>query len=141
MLAINVNYITICFFYCEPKVVESWPMALSSKHIFILRVPVHSHLGKHDRDFSNLQFHAADPEGSPLDWKPQIYVVPSGKLGILKGGLLHLSDVRSILGKDDIISLAVKTTEDKLQKKRTGSSNRVGPTNMDPIYYAIFFTF
>ena len=84
-----------------------------------MRVPINGAVGKDDKDYSNVGFAAMDLEGKPIDWEPKCYIVPSGTLGTLKGGLLHMSDHRSALNKDDVVGVAVESTKQCVEKKRT----------------------
>ena len=98
-------------------------MSLSpSEHYFYLEIPRDTPLGTGEKDFSNVTFGAYDMDGKLLDPPPEVYIVPHGRLGVLKGGLYNISDIRDPLTKADVAELAVETTRSHLDRKRTGLS-------------------
>lgn len=64
-----------------------------------------------------MRFVAMTPDGQ-LDASQKLCVVPTGKLGSLKGGLLNLDDFRKPLSKDDVKQIAFDATKAHLSKKR-----------------------
>ncbi|CAK9092325.1 Uncharacterized protein (Fragment) [Durusdinium trenchii] len=69
-------------------------------------------LGKSDRDFSNVSTSRVNLDGEILG-EPTVAIFATGKLGILKGGLLHVSDVRKILSKEDICESAMVSAQEE----------------------------
>jgi len=102
---------------------EHCPVSLSpSEHYFYLEIPRDTPLGTGEKDFSNVTFGAYDMDGKLLDPPPEVYIVPHGRLGVLKGGLYNISDIRDPLTKADVAELAVETTRSHLDRKRIGLS-------------------
>lgn len=112
-----------------------------TKMLFVVKLPFDEPLGKSDRDFSNVSTSRVNLDGEILG-EPTVAIFATGKLGILKGGLLHVSDVRKILSKEDICESAMVSAQEELMKKRTGLRSEVlhsqlgklslALTNMDP---------
>lgn len=96
------------------------PLSLhpSNKQVYVIEIPSDSSLGRSDADFSNINHWLVDMEGNHL-CNPMVQVFANGKLGTLKGGLLHLSDARSVLSKEDLCDLAMEDTSVRLTNKRT----------------------
>lgn len=79
-----------------------------------------SPLGKNEKDFSNVRVEMYGPEGVMIAGDPKIRFFAEGKLGGLKGGLLDLHTKRKVMNQEDIKNLAEETTDQIIQKKRTG---------------------
>lgn len=90
----------------------------NSKQLFIIEIPSESSLGTSDSDFSNVKIWLVDLDGNHV-CEPPVHICANGKLGTLKGGLLHLSDARDVLTKQDLQKLAIQDTSGILYKKRT----------------------
>lgn len=100
------------------KALDAIPIAMCPKDfLFFCLVPIHGPLGKNDKDASNVRFMALTPDGQ-LDPSQKLCVVPTGKLGSLKGGLLNLDDFRKPLSKEDVQQMAFDATKARLSKKR-----------------------
>lgn len=106
------------------ELVEAMPLVLCPKdYIFFISVPRKGPLGTNDRDASKVVFAAMNSDGE-LNPDFKVCVVPNGKLGTLKGGLLNLADFRVPLGKDEIKQMAVESTKEKLNRKRFGLEDK-----------------
>lgn len=90
----------------------------SSKKFFVIEISHTSSLGNSDTDFSNVKHWQVDGEGNFIS-EPVVAYMPNGRLGALKGGLLHVSDFRKPLSKSDVQSIAMQEVSRKLQQKRT----------------------
>lgn len=88
--------------------------------LIVVTIPAYNALGDSEKDFSGVTTHAVDLEGKLTEVTSHVFFPASGRLGTLHGGLLFLNDFRSVLSKEDITNLAVKTTEQGLLKKRMG---------------------
>ena len=79
-----------------------------------------SPLGKNEKDFSYVGVEMYGPEAVVIPGDPKIRFFAEGKLGGLKGGLLDLHTKRRVMNQEDIKILAEETTDQLLEKKRTG---------------------
>lgn len=50
----------------------------------------------------------------------ETFIVPNGKLGSLKGGLLFLDDFRAPLAKEEVSGLAIEHAQSVLSRRRRG---------------------
>ena len=102
------------------KILENMPIKhMPESPIPIFKVPVDESLGKDEKDFSNVTISAITAEGQVVAG-PEVFFVPGGKLGTLKGGLLFLNDFRAPLSKDDVANMALECTKQRLSSKRKG---------------------
>ena len=108
-------------FVSIPEVLEEMPLSISrSDTLFLMKIPAEEFLGTSEKDFSNVKYTQHDNEGNLTSESPQLAFPCGGRLGCLKGGLLHLEDVRNILTREEIQNMAVEQTSEMLAVKRKG---------------------
>lgn len=90
--------------------------------LIVLVIPANGSLGESEKDFGNVTVRAINLDGTVIDEVPKLCIVPSGKLGTLKGGFQFIDDFREPLSKEDVRNMALQSTKDKLNRKRTGVS-------------------
>ena len=96
---------------------------------YVLQVPSAEFLGTGETDFSNVASVQIDLDGNVIADTPKLAFFCGGRLGTLKGGLLHLEDVRHLLTREEIQNMAVEQTVEHLENKRTGNAKiRAGVT-------------
>lgn len=87
--------------------------------IFEFEISETEALGLNEKDFSNVKVRLFKPDGTESSDDPNIMYIATGKLGMLRGGLLNVKDHRPIMSKEDIVAMADSAMEEKLLKKRT----------------------
>ena len=108
-----------------PEVLEDIPVDVpKADSIFLLTVPATRFLGQGNDDFRNVAKSLFDPDGQVISDAPNVAFFSTGRLGSLKGGMLHLEDVREILNRDDIQNVALEQTHEQLQKRRRTTSKK-----------------
>ena len=88
--------------------------------MFVIKIPSEKALGLNDRDFTNVSTTTIDEDGKVVEGNPEVVFIPTGPLGTLKGGLLHVADYRETLRKEDILKMASAETDANISKKRIG---------------------
>ena len=96
------------------------PPSTKPASMLVVKIPSETSLGLNDRDFCNVSITSIDEDGKVVEGNPVVEFIPTGPLGTLKGGLLHLADHRGILSKDEIGKITQGDTEEKINHKRTG---------------------
>ena len=114
-------------FFCNPwlpswsKLVDQFPVHCVKTDAFILvQIPADKQLGETDDDFSNVRVSSFTPEGEMIKENVETFIVPNGKLGSLKGGLLFLDDFRAPLAKEEVSGLAIEYAQSILSRRRRG---------------------
>lgn len=100
------------------EVLKAMPVEKSDP-LYLITLPSAKFLGTSDRDFSNVTSNSLDGDAN-ISGSPQIAFLSTGRLGCLRGGLLHLEDVREILSREEIHSMSVAKTAQSLEEKRRG---------------------
>ena len=99
------------------------PLAMRPKRIFFGFIPEDLDLGTNERDFSNVKWGCIDCEtGGQSKEGCAVEVFSSGRLGILKGGLLFLHDVRPKLTPESVADIAHDIVASDVSSKRTWGS-------------------
>ena len=70
------------------------PPSTKPASMLLVKIPSETSLGLNDRDFCNVSITSIDEDGKVVEGNPVVEFIPTGPLGTLKGGLLHLADHR-----------------------------------------------
>lgn len=97
---------------------------LPVERLYFGLIPEEEDLGPNEKSFINVSWGCVDPKTNQnISEEFHVAVFATGRLGGLRGGLMHLSDLRSTLSQEDITGLAVEATQSQLKEKRTSVTN------------------
>ena len=139
---LNVDQFTELLSPCQ--VLQEMPDQIQrAEKIYVMTLPANDFLGQGNDDFTNVAKCQCDESGNVTLDSPKVAIVPNGRLGNLRGGMLHLEDVRQILSREEIRSIAIEQTQDHLQNKRRGTAKsylafHVKRTPRQPKLYCIY---
>ena len=93
------------------------------KKIFFGFIPENLDLGTDEKDYSNVKWTCIDGETCAQSKEGcTVEVYSTGKLGMLKGGLLFLHDVRPKLTPESVADIALDIVSVDVSNKRTWGS-------------------
>lgn len=97
------------------------PIAMRPDKLIFGFIPEDLDLGVHEKDYSNVQWECIDgATGAQSKESCNVQVFSSGRLGMLKGGLLYLHDIRPKLTSDSLADIALHMVSGDVTSKRTG---------------------
>ena len=94
--------------------------SMPQEYIILVQIPADEPLGKSDDDFCNTRVSSFSLDGEMVAENFPALIVPNGKLGTLKGGMLFLDDFRSPLSSEQVSGLAVECAQQNLDRRRRG---------------------
>jgi len=90
-----------------------------AEQIYWFQLPQMAPLGESGTDYSATKISSHQKNGDLIQEKPVVEIFSVGRLGSLMGGLLNMSDFRTVMDSKAVAAIVETSCESNIERKRT----------------------